>query len=228
MPTWTTLDSARTASGDEVVLRQRGEIFDIRFNGWELMSNRNFRSEARMAEIVCGAVGEAAPRVLIGGLGMGYTLRAALDAVGPAAEITVCELLAAVVAWNEGVLAPLAGAPLRDGRVTLRRGSVAEALAGTPGRFDAILLDTDNGPDFVVHEPNHALYGAEGLAAIARALAPRGVAGLWSAAASPAFEARLAALGLPWRVERVWLGTPGEEPFHVVYLVGRELGAGAA
>ena len=98
-------------------------------------------------------------------------------------------------------------------------------IAREPGSFDAILLDTDNGPDFVVHEPNQALYLPEGLDALTRALAPCGVAGFWSATRSPPFEARLAALGLPWRADHIWLGEEGQDPFHVVYLVQKAAGA---
>ncbi|WP_181161074.1 hypothetical protein [Labrys okinawensis] len=220
MEIWTELDSVVTAQGDRIVLRRRGGLFDIRFNGWELMSNHDPRSEIVLAETVCRRLGTQAPRILIGGLGMGYTLRATLDGVGPQAHILVCELLPEIVAWNRGVLAPLAGHPLADGRVTVRTGSVAEIIAAEPAGFDAILLDTDNGPDYVVHEPNHALYSGEGIDRIARALAPGGVAGLWSATRSAPFEASLSASGLPWRCERISLGEPGQEPFHMVYLIG--------
>ncbi|WP_187829594.1 hypothetical protein [Labrys sp. KNU-23] len=224
MEIWTELDSVVTAVGDHIVLRRRGALFDIRFNGWELMSNHDPRSEIALARTVCRHLGGAEPRILIGGLGMGYTLRAALDAVGPRARILVCELLPEIVAWNRDILAPLAGHPLADSRVSVGTGSVVEVIAAEPGGFDAILLDTDNGPDYVVHEPNHALYSSEGIARIARALASGGVAGLWSATRSEAFEANLAASALPWRRERVSLGEPGQEPFHMVYLIGAPVG----
>ncbi|MGO4333622.1 hypothetical protein AB4037_01840 [Labrys sp. KB_33_2] len=224
MEIWTELDSVVTADGDQIALRRRGGLFDIRFNGWELMSNHDPRSEIALARTVCQCLGEEEPRILIGGLGMGYTLRATLDAVGPRARILVCELLPEVVAWNRGVLAPLAEHPLADGRVIVHTGSVAEIIAAKPGGFDAILLDTDNGPDYVVHEPNHALYSGEGIARIVRALAPGGIAGLWSATQSAAFEANLVASAWPWRRERVSLGEPGQEPFHVVYVIGAPAG----
>ncbi|WP_448953762.1 hypothetical protein [Labrys neptuniae] len=223
MEIWTELDAVVTPDGDTIVLRRRGDLFDIRFNGWELMSSHDPRSEIALARIGCSHLDGEAPRILIGGLGLGYTLRAVLDAVGPAAQILVCELLPEIVAWNRGVLAPLAGHPLGDGRVEVRTGSVAGLIAAEPGGFEAILLDTDNGPDYVVHEPNHALYAGEGLARIMKALAPDGIAGFWSATQSEAFEANLDALGQPWRRERISLGEPGQEPFHVVYLVeGKE------
>ncbi|MDT3380951.1 hypothetical protein RNI52_26730 [Labrys neptuniae] len=220
MEIWTELDSLVTAEGDRIALRRRGGLFDIRFNGWELMSNHDPRSEIVLARTICRHLDAQAPRILIGGLGMGYTLRATLDATGPQARILVSELLPEIVAWNRGVLAPLAGHPLADPRVEVRTGSVAEIIAAEPGGFDAILLDTDNGPDYVVHAPNHWLYSGEGIARIISALAPGGVAGLWSATQSKAFEANLAASALPWRRERVSLGEPGQEPFHMVYLIG--------
>lgn len=219
MEIWTELDSAVTAHGDRIVLRRRGGLFDIRFNGWELMSNHDPRSEIVLADTVCRQLRQPAQRILIGGLGMGYTLRATLDVLGPDARVLVCELLPEIVAWNRGVLAALAGHPLADPRVEVRTGSVADTIAAEPAGFDAILLDTDNGPDYVVHEPNHALYSGEGLERIVRALAPAGIAGLWSATQSEAFETNLAGLGLPWRRERISLGEPGQEPFHVVYLI---------
>lgn len=224
MEIWTELDSVVTADGDRIVLRRRGGLFDIRFNGWELMSNHDPRSEIVLAQTVCRHLAGQAPRVLIGGLGLGYTLRAALDALGPQARILVCELLSEIVSWNRGPLGPLAGHPLADPRVEVRIGSVADTIAAEPAGFDAILLDTDNGPDYVVHEPNHALYSVEGLQRIAGALAPSGLAGLWSATQSEAFEINLASLGLPWRRERISLGEPGQEPFHIVYLIEAEGG----
>lgn len=218
MDIWTELARAETAAGDEIVLRRRGDVFDIRFNGWELMSNRNAVSETALAQMACGRIERAAPRILIGGLGMGYTLRAVLDAVGPGAQVVVCELLAEVVAWNQGMLSPLANHPLKDGRVTVMTRNVADVISDTSRRFDAILLDTDNGPDAVVHAPNHTLYAKEGLLRLARVADEDAVIGFWSAAQSPRFEAALDAMNWSWERVRIFLGAPNEEPFHVIYL----------
>lgn len=218
MDIWTELGRAETAGGDTIILRRRGDVFDIRFSGWELMSNRNTASETALAGIVCRRINHNAPRILIGGLGMGYTLRAVLDAVGTGAQIVVCELLKEIVAWNEGVLSPLAGHPLKDERVTVLTKNVTDVIADTGQRFDAILLDTDNGPDTVVHEPNHGLYSKEGLSRLSRIMEQDGVVGFWSAAESPRFEAALDAVNWQWECVRIFLRAPNEEPFHVIYL----------
>jgi predicted membrane-bound spermidine synthase len=220
---WTELARAETAGGDTIVLRQRGDIFDIRFNGWELMSSRNVASETALAEMVCRRIDRTAPRILIGGLGMGYTLRAVLDAVGPGAQVVVCELLAEVVAWNKGVLSPLAGHPLRDDRVTVLAKDVADVIAESDQRFDAILLDTDNGPDCIVHEANAVLYTTVGLSRLSRIIERDTVIGFWSATESRRFEDALESAGWEWQRFRLFLRAPDEEPFHVVYLAGRAL-----
>jgi len=217
MNIWTELGRAKTASGDTIILRQRGELFDIRFNGWELMSNRNVASETALAQMVCRRIDRAAPKILIGGLGMGYTLRAALDAVGAGATVIVCELLKEIVAWNEGVLSSLAGHPLGDERVTVLTKNVVDVIEQS-GPFDAIMLDTDNGPDCVVHEPNQILYTKAGLLRISRALRDSAIVGIWSATKSQKFEDLLDSLDWDWQQIQISLGTPGEEPFHIIYL----------
>ena len=146
---WRDIERVKTAAGDEIVLRQRGDVFDIRFNGWELMSNQATTSEKVLAEIVCDQIAAKAPKLLIGGLGVGFTLRAALDALGPSAQIVVCELIPEIVTWNKGPLAVLAGQPLRDARVHVWSNSVVDVIAKGDLMFDTLLLDTDNGPDCV-------------------------------------------------------------------------------
>jgi len=223
MDTWTEVARAETAAGDAIVLRRRGDVFDIRFNGWELMSSRNAVSEMALARIVCEHVHSAAPRILIGGLGMGFTLRAALDAVGIGASVIVCELLKEIVAWNEGALGPLAGQPLKDERVTVIAQDVMGVLDESEESFDAMLFDTDNGPDNVIRPPNEILYTEEGLARISRALSPGGVAGFWSASESRDFEHALDGADWSWRRVRIFLRSPNQEPFHVIYLAGQPL-----
>ncbi len=172
---WQVLDTATAPSGERLVLRRRGAEFSIRCDGWDLMGSRAQHSEQELARQGCadlsgGKRGQA--RVLIGGLGMGYTLRAALDVLPAAARVTVAEIFPAVVAWNRGPLAPLAGRPLDDPRVAVASRDVAALLA--PGAWEAILLDVDNGPDAAMLAPNAALYGAPGLARLAGALATGG------------------------------------------------------
>ena len=223
MDVWRELARAETGEGDTIVLRRRGEIFDIRFNGWELMSSSNSVSESTLARVVCGQCHKEAPKILIGGLGMGYTLRAVLDAVGREAKITVCELQKEIVEWNRGVLAPLAAHPLTDMRVKLRNVNVVEVIRDGGQVFDVVLLDTDNGPDFILHRPNRELYNSKGLAFVSRILGQDGVAGFWSSTESAEFEDSLDSIDWKWRRLRVELAVPGKQVFHVVYMAGRSL-----
>lgn len=216
------LDRAATSQGDELVLRRRGDDYDIRFNGWEVMSSNGARSEQALARLAFAALGRSPRRVLIGGLGMGYTLRAALDLAAADARIVVCELVPAVAAWVREPLAHLAGRPLDDARVELRLGDVAEFLAEERTGFDMILLDTDNGPEAVLHEANQFLYRRDGVASAARALAPGGVIGFWSADRSAAFEQILTdASDLRWRRVAIDARGDGRGPEHTIYLILR-------
>jgi spermidine synthase len=215
---WVELAAARGPSGERLVLRRRGGMFEIRCGGWELMSSRAHHSEQVMARLVGARLAVAAPRVLIGGLGMGYTLRAMLDSLPAAAGVVVAELFAEVVAWNRGPLADLARRPLDDARVSVRCGDVAGLLEA--GGFDAVLLDIDNGPGAVMLAGNRALYAAEGLRRVGAALRPAGVLAVWSADPSAPFERALDAAGLVWdRVAVAARGVAGD-PEHVIYLAG--------
>jgi spermidine synthase len=219
MEPWTEISRATTPAGDELVLRERAGVFEIRCNGWDLMSNRAHASEERMAREALGLlVDRPAPRILIGGLGMGFMLRAALDAAPARARIEVAELVPEIVAWNRGPLAALAGRPLGDGRVDIRVCDVADLIAGG-GPYDAILLDTDNGPGAVMLAGNATLYACEGLASARAALAPGGVLGLWSADRSAAFEALLAREGMAWRVVETPAAAGRPTPLHALYFV---------
>lgn len=150
---------------------------------------------------------------------MGFTLRAALDMLPASCEVHVCELVPAVIGWNREEIGHLAKWPLRDPRVHVVSACVQTYLARTDLHFDVILLDTDNGPDWMVREENAGLYQQDGLTDVLVRLTPEGVAGYWSSARSAAFEARLMSLGLSWTAEPVYLRAPGEEPFHVVYYI---------
>jgi spermidine synthase len=214
---WTELSRAQTPDGGDMVLRCRDGTYEIRINGWELMSSRAHRSEEAMAELACTGLA-GAPRVLLGGLGLGYTLRAALDILPPTARVTVVELLPEIVAWNRGVLAALAGRPLDDPRVDLRIDDVGLALAGIETPCDAILLDVDNGPRPLSDRGNRWLYRPEGLAAARRALRPGGILAVWSADPAPEFEQVLAAADFDARsVEVSPRGTP-DGPMHTILL----------
>jgi spermidine synthase len=191
---WTEIDSARLPDGDVMTLRRNGAAFEIRVGLYELMSSRNPVSERAMAALVTAQLGRPVQTALIGGLGLGYTVRALLDAALDA-SITVAELVPEVVAWNRGPLADLAGRPLCDARVSVFAGDVAEALRANLAGFDVILMDVDNGPEAVMFDRNRPLYAADGLALVLAALAPGGIACFWAAAPSPGFEALLAAAG---------------------------------
>lgn len=215
---WVELSDARTQTGDRIVLRARAGQFEIRFNGWELMSNRSHHSEDALAALACEHLRGSAPLVLVGGLGMGYTLRALLDGLPASARVTVAELLPEVANWNRGPLSHLAARPLDDARVTVLCRDVCSVLRDSGGSFDAIVLDVDNGPDAVTFSDNQQLYGRDGLRLIRRALRPNGVLAVWSASHSSCFEDNLAASGLRWRgVEIPARGSPGD-PMHVIYL----------
>ncbi len=217
MKPFETLGSVTTRDGLDLVLSERDGVFQIRLDGRELMSSRAHGSEAALARLAQEAIrGVRAPRILVGGLGMGFTLRAALDAFPPSARLVVAEVFPEVVAWNRGPLAHLASRPLSDRRVRVLETDVATALE--PGRYDAVLLDVDNGPAAFTLESNAGLYTVEGLRRIARSLTPGGVLALWSADVEPAFERRLRRAGLASRRERVPARGPGGGPRHTIYL----------
>jgi len=223
MTLWTELARATTMAGDEILLRRRGDIFEIRFNGLELMSNLNHQSESNLATRTLWLYGGRPERVLIGGLGMGFTLRAVLGLLGSASRVTVSELIPEVAEWNRGPLSPLAGYPLRDPRVDLRIADVMDVLEENPCMFDVILMDTDNGPDFTVRQVNDRLYARQGLAAVRRALRPGGIAAFWSAAVSDPFERTLAAESWCWRREDIQLIGGRADAFHHIYFASADI-----
>jgi spermidine synthase len=182
--------------GGEMVLARRGDEFAIRVGGVQLMSSRSHDSEdelgRRAGELVRSV---RAPRMLVGGLGLGYTLRAALEALPPTARVDVVEIVPAVVRWNRTILGGLARHPLDDPRVSVIEDDVGRVIAGSPaGRYHAILLDVDNGPD-ELFERNGALYRRAGLVAAHAALAPGGVLAVWSAFESQTFTRWLREVG---------------------------------
>ena len=213
---WIEAARAVLADGDVLTLRRDGGDFEIRFNLHELMSSRNAVSETALAKIACARVDRRSARVLIGGLGMGYTLRAVLDEVGREAAVIVAELVPEVVEWNRGPLSDLAARPLDDPRATVRVGDVADVMRTSPAAFDAILMDVDNGPDAVMVAANRFLYSAGGVRLILRALRPGGVLAVWAADRSAGFERVLDGFAHE-RMEVNLRGGGG--PVHTIYLV---------
>jgi spermidine synthase len=192
MQPWIHLDKTNIPGGGELKLSQRGDEFSIRLAGNELMNSRLSGSEEALATLSCARIADRKrPRILIGGLGMGFTLRAALAVLGPEAKVVVAELLPAVIAWARGPMAALFGDCLDDPRVTIEQIDVARLINPGAGGWDAILLDVDNGPIAMVQDGNERLYQGQGLVAIMRALKPRGRVTFWSASQDTAFAKRL-------------------------------------
>ena len=200
------------------MLYQRDDVFTIRADGMELMTSLGYGSEAYLAEAGCAGL-PADARVLIGGLGMGFTARAALRVLSPQAKVEVVELVEAVVRWNRGPLSVLGS--LDDPRLEIVVADVAHVLRrAARGRYDAILLDVDNGPVALTRPTNDSLYSAAGLQIAARALAPGGCLGVWSADPNPAFEARLTEAGFLVRADSS-LARGRHGPIHTVFLAWR-------
>jgi spermidine synthase len=196
MKPWITLDTAEVPGGGEFRLLRRDREFSIMVGSNTLMNSRMSGSEIALAELACDRLrGRRNCRVLIGGYGMGFTLRAALAGLGRDARVIVAELVPAVVTWARGPMAELTGGSLNDPRVTIRDGDVWDAIAAERAGFDAILLDVDNGPDGLSQSVNDRLYDLRGLQAARKALRPGGLLAVWSAAPSAAFTARLGQAG---------------------------------
>lgn len=188
--------ATQTPIGGEMALYQHDRDFSIMINGQELMNSRRCESEIELARLGCiHLIGYKAPSILIGGLGMGYTLRQALDMLGPRAQVVVGELADAVVGWNRKFLGTLNGHPLRDPRVNIEVGDVVRLISRSNHKFDAILLDIDNGPDPLTTPGNRRLYGYEGIHACRRALAQKGCLAVWSAEPNKKFEQLLIRCG---------------------------------
>lgn len=193
---WTLLDTATIPGGGALRLMRRGGEFSIKLDGNELMNSRLSGSEQALATLSCDLIaGRAQPRVLIGGLGMGFTLRAALAALPSAAHIDVAELVPAVVAWARGPMSEIFRGSLDDKRVHVHQTDVGALIAGAASAFDAILLDVDNGPDGLSRPGNDTLYDVGGLSAASRALRPGGVLAVWSSAPDNGFTRRLRQAG---------------------------------
>ena len=219
MRPWELIGRTRTPDGEDMSLTRQGHEYVILASGKPLMSSRMHGSEEALAAFGCrDARLRESPHVLIGGLGMGFTLRATLDLLPRGATVVVAELVPAVVEWNRGPLAALAGDPLQDPRVRIEIGDVVATLQSSVRRFDAVLLDVDNGPAAFTATRNARLYDDNGLAAARSALTENGVLAVWSAWEDRRFEQRLRYAGFTVTVERVRSRLKKGGPRHTIFL----------
>ena len=216
------IDTAHVPGGGEMRLVRRGTDWFIMLGRDELMSSRMSGSEEALAVLACDRVGADA-RVLIGGYGMGFTLRAVLARLGPQAKVAVAELVPAVIAWAKGPMAGLAAGCLDDPRVTVIDGDVGAEIRVGRARYDAILLDVDNGPDGLTRKGNDGLYTMTGLTAAKDALAPGGVLAIWSAASDDVFLRRMRDAGFAVDEVVVRARASGKGARHVIW-VGTKTG----
>lgn len=223
MVPWELLDSAPVPGcKGEIFLYKRGEELSIRLDRYELMNSRVHGSEDALAELAFARIADRSrPHVLIGGLGMGFTIAAALLRLAADGRLVVAELVSAVVRWNKGPLAGLAGRPLEDERVTVREVDVAQILKTEPNTYDAILLDVDNGPEGLSRSGNDWLYSRAGLDAAFKALRPAGVFAVWSASPNRAFAQRLRESGFAVDEVHVRSRSSRKGARHTIWLAGR-------
>jgi spermidine synthase len=215
------LDVAAVPGGGELRLLRRGAELSNLLGTNPLMNSRMSGSEQALANLTCARLaGRRRPHLLIGGLGMGFTLRSALAALPADAIVVVAELVPAVIAWAHGPMAELFGTSLADPRLTLREADVGQLIATPATLYDAILLDVDNGPDGLTQSGNDRLYSAAGLKAAKLALRPGGVLAVWSVAPDAAFTQRLARAG--FAVEETRVRAHGKSgPRHTIWLATR-------
>lgn len=216
---WVHLDTAAVpGDGGELRLMQRGAEYSIMSGSIELMNSRLSGSEQALATLVCERLSDRpASRLLIGGFGMGFTLRAALENLGPKARVTVGELVPAVIDWARGPMAHISGDCLKDPRLTVREGDVGDLVGSAERAYDAILLDVDNGPEGLSRAANDRLYDAEGLLAARRALTPGGILAVWSSSPDRDFTRRLIKAG--FKVEEAPVRATGKRGArHLIWL----------
>ena len=220
---WVHLDSAPIpGTGTILHLLRQDEAFSIQVGKAELMTNLDRRSEQALATMACARLRDRPhARILIGGLGMGFTLRAALDALGPDARVVVAELVPAVVAWARGPLAHLFGDSLDDPRVEIVQDDVNRVIQSGPERFDAILLDVDNGPSGMTRRENDRLYDRWGLRRAHYALTRGGILGVWSGKPDRRFKARLRLHGFTVEEARIYANGGPLGPRHVLWFAVR-------
>jgi len=220
---WEELDRAEIPGhAGEITLLKRGAEFSIRTAGTELMNSRRHGSEELMAKLTCNRMNrKSSCRILIGGLGMGYTLAAALERSMSDTRITVSELIPAVVRWNRDQLGHLAGMPVNDPRVLVEERDVAETIGEQKSAWDAILLDVDNGPEGLTRKANEGLYRRSGLKAAFSALRPGGILAVWSSQADEGFTRRLKHCGFRTEIATVSARKPGKGGRHTIWIAGK-------
>jgi spermidine synthase len=216
------LGETKAPDGTPLALTRRDDEYMILASGKPLMTSRMHGSEEALATLGCRELPSAAPCVLVGGLGMGFTLRAALDAVPATATVVVAELVPAVVEWNRGPLGPLAGHPLDDPRTRIDLRDVGAVMRSSTAAFDAILLDVDNGPEEFTLRGNASLYGEAGIALTRNALKPGGTLALWSTKEDKAYERRLRRAGFDARAERVRARLQQGGSRHIIFVARRQ------
>ena len=213
------IDTAEVPGGEPLRLFRRGGDFMIVLDRNELMNSRMSGSEEALAVMTLERLGKHQPHLLIGGYGMGFTLRAALAVLGRDARVTVVELVPKIIAWAKGPMAELAAGCLDDPRVRVIEDDVGRVIAGARGAYDAILLDVDNGPDGLVRPGNDRLYSAQGLSVAMMALRPGGVLAIWSAGPDQAFTRLLSRTGHRVDEVKVRARSNGKGPQHVIWFV---------
>ena len=220
---WSLIDTAQVpGGGGELRLMRRGKEFSIILDHYELMNSRLGGSEEALATIACERIRcREGPRILIGGLGMGFTLRAARAALGTDARIVVAELVPAVLGWARGPMAEVFGKSLTDTRVSIREADVSHLIRSDLSTFDAILLDVDNGPEGLTRKANDALYDLEGLSAARAALRPGGVLAVWSSGPDSSFTRRLRKTGFEVDEVRVRANGSRGGARHVIWIATR-------
>ncbi|HEY0353910.1 MAG TPA: spermidine synthase [Enterovirga sp.] len=223
---WVQLDRAEMPGGGELRLMQRGREFSIMLGATELMNSRLSGSEEALATLAFSKLhNRDRPHVLIGGLGLGFTLRASLAALAAGARIDVAELVPAVVRWARGPLGEIFGPSLDDPRVAIREGDVGDLIRQSPATYDAILLDVDNGPEGLTREANDALYDVVGLGAARAALRSGGVLAVWSSGPDRDFTQRLRRIGFAVEEARVRANGSRGGARHVIWLATRSYAA---
>ena len=219
---WEHIGKGSAPDGTVLELRRRGREYLILAAGYDLMSSEDDVSSRALANLGCAHLDARVPaRVLVGGLGMGFTLRAALDGVGPSACVEVAELVPVVAEWNRGLLSELAGKPLDDERAVLHLEDVGARIRRAQSAYHAILLDVDNGPDALAHADNQALYSQLGVKEAWSALVPGGVFGVWSFSDDKPFTARLGRQGFRVEVHRMSASRKGRGRYHYVWVARR-------
>lgn len=222
---WEKLAQGKAPDGQVLELRRRGHEYLIYAGGYDLMSSEDDTSSIALSEHGCAHLtGGTKARVLVGGLGMGYTLRAALDRVSDSSTVEVAELVKSVTDWNREWLGALAGKPLDDPRTRLIQGDVRKPIRTAKSAYDAILLDVDNGPDALAHKQNNGLYGKKGIDEAYVALKKGGVFGVWSFDDEPKFTRRLEKRGFDVKTYRVSASRKGRGRYHQIW-AARKVGA---